>query len=210
MRVLAVGAHFDDVEIGCGGSLAKHVDAGDHVAIFVATHSGYSSVDGTPMRDSQVAKAEGEIAAAHLGVSEVHCADFPTNGLLCNEALVIAIRRLVDAFKPDLVYCHWLEDVHLDHHNLARATLSACRHVPSFLCYQSNLYPAASTFSGRLIRDISLTFTRKKAACLAFESELSRGLLPLVEEILAQNTSQAAKFGLAAVECFEVLRFVAD
>ncbi|MFT7618904.1 MAG: LmbE family N-acetylglucosaminyl deacetylase [Planctomycetota bacterium] len=208
MRILAIGAHFDDVEIGCGGSLAKHRADGDDVAIFVATHSGYLGIDGSQMRDPDVARSEGEAAAAILGIDEVHCGGFETNNLVCDEALVVALRRLVDDFKPDLVYSHWLDDVHLDHHNLARAALSACRHVPSFLCYRSNLYASAGSFDGRFLRDISSTLKKKREACLAHASEIDRGLADLVDDILAKNCADARPLGLQAVECFEVIRFL--
>ncbi len=209
MRILAIGAHFDDVEIGCGGSLAKHAADGDQVAVFVATHSGYVGLDGKSLRDAGVARAEGETAAKILGVEKLVCGEFETNSLACDEALVVAIRRLVDEWKPDLVYGHWLGDVHLDHHNLARASLSACRHIPTFLCYRSNLYPGSVVFDGRLVRDISDSFEQKKAACLAHDSEIDRGLSALVEEILLANERDARAFGLRAVECFEVIRYLA-
>ena len=42
MNVLAIGAHFDDVELGCGGTIARHAMEGDNVDIFVATVSGFA------------------------------------------------------------------------------------------------------------------------------------------------------------------------
>lgn len=209
MRIIAIGAHFDDVEIGCGGSLAKHKDLGDEVAIFVATHSGYVGLDGKEMRDPKVAREEGHRAASILGIDQVHCGEFETNNLVCDESLVVALRRLIDDFKPDLIYSHWLGDVHLDHHNLARAALSACRHVPSFLCYRSNLYVGADIFDGRFVRDISSTLETKRRACLAHESEIKRGLLGLVDDVLAKNQADARALGLEAVECFEAVRYLA-
>lgn len=43
MNILAIGAHFDDVELGCGGALAKHTSSGDQVTVYVATKSGYAN-----------------------------------------------------------------------------------------------------------------------------------------------------------------------
>ena len=42
-KILAIGAHFDDIELGCGGSLAKHTKEGDDVYAYVATLSGFSN-----------------------------------------------------------------------------------------------------------------------------------------------------------------------
>ena len=41
MNVLALGAHFDDVELGCGGALAAHSLKGDNITVYTATLSGY-------------------------------------------------------------------------------------------------------------------------------------------------------------------------
>ena len=57
MNILAIGAHFDDVELGCGGTLARHVQQGDHVFVFVATISGFSNQDQEEVRSSQMALA---------------------------------------------------------------------------------------------------------------------------------------------------------
>jgi LmbE family N-acetylglucosaminyl deacetylase len=43
VNILAIGAHFDDVELGCGGALARHAKLGDRVYVFVATVSGYDN-----------------------------------------------------------------------------------------------------------------------------------------------------------------------
>lgn len=55
MNVLAVGAHFDDLELGCGGSLARHVRKGDRVIGFVATTSDYGKLDGSELRLASMA-----------------------------------------------------------------------------------------------------------------------------------------------------------
>ena len=41
MNILAIGAHFDDVELGCGGALVKHTEEGDDVYVYVPTVSGF-------------------------------------------------------------------------------------------------------------------------------------------------------------------------
>ncbi|MBT4121542.1 PIG-L family deacetylase, partial [bacterium] len=65
--VLAIGAHFDDIELGCGGTVARHVSNGDNVIMLVLTDSAYYNYDGTPVRTVEVAKQEGEDAAKVLG-----------------------------------------------------------------------------------------------------------------------------------------------
>ena len=53
MKVLAIGSHFDDVELGCGGSLAKHVAKGDEVVVYIATVSGFANHRNKEIRDDR-------------------------------------------------------------------------------------------------------------------------------------------------------------
>lgn len=76
-KVLAVGAHFDDVELGCGGTLANHVDQGDEVTVFVATHSGYSDPNQREIRSKDVARNEGVKGAEILGF-DLLCGEWET------------------------------------------------------------------------------------------------------------------------------------
>ncbi len=52
MNILAIGAHFDDIELGCGGALAKHVVAGDRVFAYVATRSGFNTPNNVVRRQT--------------------------------------------------------------------------------------------------------------------------------------------------------------
>jgi len=62
MNILAIGAHFDDVELGCGGALARHVDEGDSVFAYVATVSGYTNINNQIVRTKEDASLEGKQA----------------------------------------------------------------------------------------------------------------------------------------------------
>ena len=78
MNILAIGAHFDDVELGCGGSLARHVMQGDDVYVFVATISGFSNQYNQEIRSNETALAEAHNAMAILGVKDLLCGNFKT------------------------------------------------------------------------------------------------------------------------------------
>ena len=72
-KILFIGAHFDDIELGGGGAVADHRVRGDEVIHYVATESSIVSPEGKIVRDGQVARAEGERAARVLGVETVLC-----------------------------------------------------------------------------------------------------------------------------------------
>ncbi|MFH1092491.1 MAG: PIG-L family deacetylase, partial [Pseudomonadota bacterium] len=112
MKVLALGAHFDDVELGCGGALIKHARRGDEVTIFVVTDSAFRDPEGRLVRPEGIPSKEGRASADRIGAKLI-CGDFPTNNTLFDERLVVAVRRIVDKTPFDLVYTHWSGDVHL-------------------------------------------------------------------------------------------------
>ena len=76
MNVLAIGAHFDDVELGCGGTLARHVHNGDDVYVYIATVSGFTNQYNEAVRSNEIARREGEAAMRILGVKELICGNF--------------------------------------------------------------------------------------------------------------------------------------
>ena len=67
MNVLAVGAHFDDVELGCSGTLINHAQNGDQVFVLVISSSGYANPNGELIRTDEIALQEGKEAARLMG-----------------------------------------------------------------------------------------------------------------------------------------------
>jgi len=128
-RVLAVGAHPDDVEIGIGATLAAHAAAGDELVIL--TMSG-GAVGGA----ASVRQAESAAAAAVVGAGLVHL-DFPDTKLDPASGMITAIEDVVREFGPDRIYTHGAHDRHQDHRAVHQAVEIAARQVPNVWCYQS-------------------------------------------------------------------------
>jgi LmbE family N-acetylglucosaminyl deacetylase len=206
MKVLAVGAHFDDVELGCAGSLIKHVRKGHQVTIYVATVSSFHAPDGSQVRGSHTPREEGQKAADFIGARLV-CGDFPTNNTLFNERLVLAVRRIIEEGRFDLVYTHWPGDVHLDHQNVVRATLSAARHVPNLLTYRSNWYTGPETFNPRFFVDISDVFQNKIELLKGYQSEFDRQGPSWIAFLEHEQRRAGLGIGVQYAEAFEVIRF---
>ncbi|NOZ28635.1 MAG: hypothetical protein GXP39_11360 [Chloroflexi bacterium] len=208
MKVLAIGAHFDDVELGCGGTLARHAQNGDEVIIYVVTNSGYTDYAQRVIRRPEIALAEGERAAEILGASRLLCGDFPTNDLQFNERLVCSLRKIIDEEEIELIYTHWIDDIHLDHQSVARATLSAGRHVPRMFMYRSNYYDTNKFFRGNFYVDITDTIELKKRAIMAHESEYNRIGEKWLRFFMNQNQNDGQKIGVEYAECFEVVKYL--
>ncbi|MFC1675837.1 PIG-L deacetylase family protein [Planctomycetota bacterium] len=209
MKVLAIGAHHDDIETGCGGSLLVHSQNNDSVHTVIVSESGFCGSDGQEVRSSSKAKEENEVAATILGVEKTTTLGFKTNDVTFDESLVLGIRKIIDNFEPDLVYSHWGGDAHLDHCNVARATIAACRHVPSILTYQSNWYKGTIAFNPAYYRDISRTFELKIKALKAYEGEFSRRGQDWIRFIESTNSLYGLQCSVRWAEAFEVVRMTA-
>jgi len=208
MNILAIGAHFDDVELGCGGTLARHVKSGDELTIFVATNSGFSNYAQRVIRRPEVALREGQAAAKLLGARELICGDYPTNNLILNDDIVCSILKVIEERKVDLIYTHWMGDTHLDHQTVGRATMTAGRHVPRILMYRSNYYDSGDIFRGNFYVDVSDTVEIKRAAIKAHESEYARVGEKWLSFFLNQNRNDGMKIGVEYAEAFEVVKYL--
>jgi LmbE family N-acetylglucosaminyl deacetylase len=208
MRILAIGAHFDDVELGCGGTLARHVQKGDELYIFVATNSGYSNHAQKVIRKPEIALEEGKKAASILGAIEMFCGDYPTNYLELSDPLVCSILKIVEEKKIEMIYTHWTGDMHLDHRAVGRASITAGRHVPRMLMYRSNYYDTDTQFRGNFYSDISSTVDIKAEAIRAHESEYKRVGETWMTFFMNQNRNDGIKLGVQYAEVFEVVKYL--
>ena len=102
MNVLAIGAHFDDVEIGCGGTIAKHLHEGDDVTALVVTDSDYTDNVANVIRSKETALKEGRAAADILGYNLV-CGNLDTRKVEFNPTLVDLIETVIYERSIDLI-----------------------------------------------------------------------------------------------------------
>ncbi len=208
MNVLAIGAHFDDVELGCGGTLARHARAGDAVYVYVATVSGFADQYNREIRSSGIALAEAREAMKVLGARELICGQFKTLEVEFVDSLNVELLRIVEEKKIDLVLSHWPGDIHHDHQAVGRAAIHACRHVPRQLLYRSNWYHSTNDFRGNFYVDITATWPAKKQAIEAHASEIERTGRKWIGffENEAENAGQ--RIGVRYAEVFELLKWL--
>ena len=119
MRVLAVGAHPDDLEIFCWGSLCAWSAMGAELTLAVATDGAGGGAEPGPALAARRAE-EARTAARTLGVAPV-LMGFPDGRLVADAALIDALRGLVRDSAPDLIVTHAPNDYHADHRALSAA-----------------------------------------------------------------------------------------
>lgn len=208
MNVLAIGAHFDDVELGCGGALAAHSARGDKVYVFVATVSGFTNQNEQSVRSSEVARAEAEEAMKILGVKKMFCGDFKTLQVEFVDELNIQILRLVEQLGIDKVYTHWTGDIHHDHQAVARASLHSCRHVPRLLMYRSNWYHSTLDFRSNFYIDITEHWHAKEQAIRAHKSEMERTGAKWISFFKNEAENAGQRIGVKYAEVFEIVKWL--
>ena len=128
-RVLAVGAHPDDVELGCAGALLEHRRRGDRLSVLTLSR-------GAAGGDAQDRTAEACAAAGSLG-SQLLLADLPDTRISEGIETISMIEQVIAVLDPTVVYVHSPHDTHQDHRAVHAATMSAARGVPTLLAYQS-------------------------------------------------------------------------
>ena len=208
MNILAIGAHFDDVELGCGGTLAKHAQNGDNVYVYVATVSGFSNHNNQTIRSNEIALAEARVAMKVLGVKELICGGFKTLEIEFVDALNIELLKVVQEKKIDKVYSHWVGDIHHDHQALARASLHSCRHVSNMLMYRSNWYHSTMEFRGNFYIDITRQWEVKEKAVLAHVSEMERTGKKWISFFKNEAENAGQRIGVQLAESFEIVKWL--
>jgi len=208
MNVLAIGAHFDDVEIGCAGTLARHRANGDRVIILVITHSKYSDYDGNIIREKEKAFNEGKKAAEILDC-ELLCAQWETKQVNFGYKLIEEINKIIDKNDIDIIYTHWDYDVHQDHFAIGKASLNAGRKVNNLLMYQSNLYMNTRTFRANYFVDITDYIHLKIAAINAHESEVKKFGAEWVDFWVNEVMNNGKKLNVKYAEAFHLVKYLA-
>ena len=194
--VLAIGAHPDDVEIGCGGALVRHRSKGDRVVILTLSH-GASGGD-------VAVRARESARAAHLLDAKLRMAELPDTNISDGIETISLIESAVRELSPTYVYTHSIHDAHQDHRSVHRATMVAARTAPNLYCYQS---PSSTTeFQPNLFIDISDHIEQKVAAIAAFESQVRRSASLHPDAIRASAAYWGRYAAYSMVEPMEVIR----
>ena len=117
MKVLAVGAHPDDVELDCGATLALFNKMGHKVHLLVLTRGEASG-------DHEVREIECKKSAEVLCAGKVHFGNIQDTKITDGVDTIMKIENMINQVKPDIIFTHSSRDEHQDHRNAALASLS--------------------------------------------------------------------------------------
>lgn len=200
-RVLAVGAHPDDIEIGCGGALISHVDAGDDVTMLVMTGGELGTRQ--PGAEQPDRRAEALAAAAIMGV-RIAFGPFRDGSVPMTSEPVDFIEATIREHGIDTLYCHGVEDSHQDHVLVGRAAAAAGRRLSRVLHYQG---PTTGRFHPTIFVDITKQFDRKVSMLSQHTSQVAAATTLDLEVIASTARYWGSRSRLGLAEPFEVSRF---
>lgn len=164
MRILAIGPHPDDIEIGCGGTLLKYVRAGHEVYLLILTDGAFGG-------DTEVRKREARASAEHMGARDIFIGGFKDTELSADRQLILMIENAVNTVEPDIVFVNHPDDTHQDHRAASNAAVSATRYVKEVLFYE---VPSSCNFDPNLFVDVKDVLEDKKELLKKHASQVNR------------------------------------
>jgi bacillithiol biosynthesis deacetylase BshB1 len=121
LDILAFGAHPDDVELGCSGTIAKEVSIGKKVGIIDLTRGELGTRGSVEIRDQEAA-----LAAEILGISVRENLNMRDGFFVNDEAHQLEIIKRIRKYRPEIVICNAIEDRHIDHGKGSKLVSDAC------------------------------------------------------------------------------------
>jgi LmbE family N-acetylglucosaminyl deacetylase len=198
MNILAIGAHPDDIELGCGGLLLKASRHGRHnIFMYTLTRGGASG-------DPDERTKELIQSARFIGAKRLWIDNFEDTKLSLSSDLINHIEFFIKKADPDIVLTHSLGDTHHDHRAIAASTMEAGRYVPNTLAYE---IPVTRDFRPQVYYDISDVIDDKIQLINIFWSQRSKMFLKSnAIRGLAEYRALQSRFNntVTCVEAFEV------
>lgn len=164
MNILAIGAHPDDIEIGCGGTLIKYSQEGHQVYLLVATHG---ELGGEGFVRTEELRRSAEI----MGATDLFTFDYPDTQLPLDKELIARIEEVIKVVSPEVIFVHYFDDTHQDHRTLSQATTSATRYIKNVLFYE---VPTTQNFAPTVFIDIDDALGEKIACLEAHTSQVTK------------------------------------
>ena len=209
MNVLVVGAHHDDIELGCGGTVARLSEEGHTVYGIVLTNSEthYDIKDIHRTRSQAIEEARKAADVIGLKLAELDYPQVSNGTLVYDVSLMRKLEEFLVANKIRLVFSHWQYDMNTDHEAAAKITTVAARHVHSILMYRSNWYQPDRAFNGIFYIDISNTINKKIKSLESYAVEIQNRSREWIDSFIDHNRSFGFSIGVEYAEVFEPVRY---
>lgn len=204
-NILIVGAHFDDAELGVGGTAAKLVSQGKKVYKYTLTDNETQFEQRKINICFSDSKIQSAAAAKTLGIVEIENVNpVPCSTLMYSKQIMQNLERIIYDYNIDTVFIHFDADMNQDHVEANRICLTAARHCRNILEYQSNGYILDKEFYPTYFVNTSDFIEQKKKALACYGSQHDR-----MSRLFASNIEKNHIWGYAnEVEYAEGFRII--
>ncbi len=219
-NVLVVAAHPDDEVLGCGGTIARHIENGDKVSV-VFMSDGVNSRANVKDNEEDERRECAKKASEILGAQPPRFLNFPDNRMdsVALLDIVQSLEAVIEEIYPEVIYTHHIGDLNIDHQVTSQAVMTACRPLPNSCIREiysfevlsstewSNSYD--STFRPNYFVDIESVKQKKLSALQAYQKEM-RGYphSRSIESVQALMSIRGSSVGLLAAEGFVLNRLL--
>jgi LmbE family N-acetylglucosaminyl deacetylase len=218
--ILVVAAHADDEALGCGGTIARHVEEGDSVHLVFMADGVRSRIDASKLDLMRRIEASKQ-ALSILGVSSTKSLALPDNQMdrLPLLEIVQKLESVLKDIRPSIIFTHHHGDLNIDHRLTHSAVMTACRPVPDSSVREILGFEVLSStewatqqvcpFLPNYFVDITRQLQTKLNALEAYAEEMrkpphSRSMAHA--RVLAHHRGHS--IGVVAAEAFEVYRII--
>lgn len=180
-KIVVLAPHMDDEVLGCGGTVARHVQAGAEVAVIFLTDGRYGSRANAALPESErehaqralidLRKREAKQAADILGVTDLTFLDAEDGRLRGDVGVSLRLRRHLEQRRPAIVYLPFFLDNHPDHRATSSVLLAAA--AGTDLDFECRGYEVWTPLSPNLVVDIDMTIDLKRRALSCYASQLA-------------------------------------
>lgn len=215
-KVLVIAAHPDDEVLGIAGTVMKHVEQGDEVKCLIAA-TGMAARDNSKDKIKRLHEQTHE-AAQIIGYRDVLFLNFPDNRMdsIPLMEIIQSIEKVIDEFKPDVIYTHFENDLNIDHRLCFQSVITAVRpigdYAPKVMTFETLSSTewqkgTAGTFIPTTFVDIDKYIDRKIEALMVYDTEVREYPFPRSPEgvrILAGY--RGLESGLKSAEALQLVR----
>mgnify|MGYP001246687408 CR=1 FL=1 len=205
-KIAFVAAHFDDLEIACGGTIAK-LNKNNDINIFIICDSEFKDINNKIIRNKKTALREGLSGLKALGIeNKITILNIKTFDIQKNEKKIS--KQLIKHNKKinfDIIFTHWREDVHPDHRNLNLICNSVFKNTKSFIEFSSNYFN--DEFKSNIYFEINSSFEKKIESIKEHKSEMKRTKYKWIEYFKNQCKNDGIRFDEGFIERFYARRF---
>lgn len=171
-NVIFIGAHPDDIELGCGGTVTKHLELGDEVFILIMTNGEQGN------HPSNREECLNSLKTLGLKESNLIFGNFPDGYLPDNRDVVKFIEEHLNKLNITKVYTHDPNDRHQDHRNCSKSVSSAARKIPELILFQG--YSTNVFFEPHYFIELSEEHLKKKIDALScYKTQIAKGCINL-------------------------------